>query len=394
MSTQVRTVLAEMSVRAAVSVLAVLLAVAFAESRGTGALPNAREAVRVSRAVLAHDTSRAARVATKTLSGLRVSGNALVDGSGHVVHLRGVNRSGTEYACVQGWGIFDGPNDAHSVQAIASWHVNVVRVLLNEDCWLGINGINPAYAGANYQKPIVDYVNLLHTYGMYAEISLMWGAPGTYKATYQPAAPDEDHSPAMWASMASTFKNDANVILAPWGETTVGWTCFMRTGCQATYGQNIYYQTAPMRQAVAVMRAAGYNGVIAIPCIDYANMCANYNGSSWLKSRPSDPANQMIAEAHVYGKNACDTVACFDSTMKPITRVAPLIFGETGETYDASDCGSSYISTFMNWADAHGVGYEAWTWDTWGGCGVLIKDYGGTPSSPWAQWVKAHYLAL
>lgn len=373
-----------MSVRAAAMVLTVVLMVGFSVSKGTGAVPSARGTVRLPPG------------ATKGLTGLRVSGNMLVDGSGTAVRLQGVNRSGTEYACVQGWGIFDGPNDAASVAAIASWHVNVVRVLLNEDCWLDINGINPAYAGVNYQKAIVDFVNLLHSYGMYAEISLIWAAPGAYQATYQPAAPDEDHSPAMWASMAATFKNDPNVILAPWGETTVGWTCFMRTGCdnQATYGpHNKYYRTASMRQAVNVMRAAGYNGVIAVPCIDYANMCANYNGSSWLKSRPSDPANQMIAEAHVYGKNACDTVACFDATMRPITKVAPLIFGETGETYDASDCGSSYISTFMTWADTHRVGYEAWTWDTWGGCGVLIKDYGGTPSSTWAQWVQTHYLS-
>jgi endoglucanase len=335
------------------------------------------------------------------LTGIRVSGNQLVDGGSNVVHLQGVNRSGTEYACVQGWGIFDGPNDAASIKAIASWHVNIVRVLLNEDCWLDINGINPSYAGKNYQNAIVAYVNLLHRHGMYAEVSLIWGAPGKYKATYQPDAPDEDHSPAMWSSMASTFKSDPNVILAPWGETTVGWKCFMRRGCdnEATYGpHNKFYRTAAMQQAVNLMRSAGYDGVISVPCIDYANACgkingSDYNGSTWLRSRPSDPAGQLIAEAHVYGKNLCDTVDCFDSSMKPITKVVPLVFGETGETYDASDCGSSYISTFMDWADAHGVGYEAWTWDAWGGCGVLIKDYQGTPSSVWARWVNHHYLS-
>jgi hypothetical protein len=35
---------------------------------------------------------------------LRIYGNQLIDGtgSGHVVQLRGVNRSGLEYACIQG----------------------------------------------------------------------------------------------------------------------------------------------------------------------------------------------------------------------------------------------------------------------------------------------------
>ena len=345
----------------------------------------------------------AEHVRAATLNGLRVSGNDLVDGSGDVVHLHGVNRSGTEYACVQGWGIFDGPSDAASVAAIATWNVNIVRVLLNEDCWLDINGIDSAYAGANYRDAIVDYVNLLHSEGMYAEISLIWAAPGTYQATYQPDAPDEDHSPAMWTSMAKTFKDDPNVILAPWGETTVGWTCFMQTGCdnQATYGpNNAYYQTASMQQAVNDMRAAGFAGVISIPCIDYANMCgtlpdgSEYNGSTWLKSHPTDPDAQLIAEAHVYGKNECDTTACFNSSMKPIVASYPLIFGETGETYDASDCGPSYIETFLDWADKHGVGYEAWTWDTWGGCGVLIRNYDGDPGPAWASWVKTHYLSL
>jgi endoglucanase len=338
---------------------------------------------------------------TTSLDGISVQGNRLVDGAGHTVQLHGVNRSGTEYACVQGWGIFDGPSDAASVAAIASWHADIVRIPLNEDCWLGINGVAASYSGANYRNAVVAYVNLLHRYGMYAELSLIWAAPGTYQATYQPDAPDEDHSPAMWASLAATFKHDPDVVLAPWGETTTGWTCFMKTGCdnQATYGpSNQPYQTASMQQAVNVMRGAGYRGVISVPCIDYANMCgtlpdgSDYDGSTWLQSRPSDPDHQLIAEAHVYGKNLCDTVACLDSSMAPIARSVPLVFGETGETYDASDCGPSYVTTFIDWADTHGVGYEAWTWDTWGGCGVLIGGYSGTPASAWATWVRDHYL--
>jgi len=84
--------------------------------------------------------------------GIRVLGNRLVDGNGAPIQLRGVNRSGTEYACVQGLGIFDGPSNAASVKAIASWRVNIVRVPLNEDCWLGINGVDPQYGGAAYRK--------------------------------------------------------------------------------------------------------------------------------------------------------------------------------------------------------------------------------------------------
>jgi hypothetical protein len=360
--------------------------------------------------VLGCGGSSSSKPTDRQVDGLHVSGNRLVDSRGRTVQFHGVNRSGTEYACIQGWGIFDGPGDAQSVRAMAAWHINAVRVPLNEDCWLGINGVKPQYAGANYRTAIINYVNLLHRYGMYAELSLMWAAPGDAQATYQSNAPDEDHSPAMWASMARTFKGDPNVILAPWGETTVGWNCFMR-GCsdQATFGSDRdglarcgttcwYFKSAGMQQAVTVMRQAGYHGPIAIPCISYANMCgtlpdgSNYNGSTWVLSHPFDPAKQLVAEAHVYGKNACDTTQCFDTSMLPILRAGyPLIFGETGETYDASDCGTRYIPTIGSWTDAHHVGYEAWAWDTSRNCLALIDNYAGTPHAAYGEWIRAQF---
>src|SRR5262249_4135953 len=155
------------------------------------------------------------------------------------VLFHGVNRSGSEYSCIHRVGFFDGPSDAASIRAMASWHVNIVRIGLNEDCWLGINGADPRYSGARYSGAIVRYVNLLHRYGMYAELSLIWGAPGSYSATYQAGGPDADHAPAVWAGMAQTFKNDHAVILAPWGETVTDGHCFLRGGvCEATFGPN------------------------------------------------------------------------------------------------------------------------------------------------------------
>lgn len=37
-----------------------------------------------------------------SISGLHVQGNQLVNGSGQAIRLLGVDRSGTEYACIQG----------------------------------------------------------------------------------------------------------------------------------------------------------------------------------------------------------------------------------------------------------------------------------------------------
>lgn len=321
-------------------------------------------------------------------SGLHVSGNRLLDGRGHLVTLRGVNRSGTEYACIQGWGIFDGPSSAASVSAIASWHVNFVRVLVNEDCWLGINGVKPSQGGATYRRAIVRYVGLLRRKGIYPEVSLVWAAPGSHKATYQSAAPDEDHSPAVWRSLAATFRNDPNLILAPWGETIVDARCFLHGGiCEATFGSdNRPYRVAGMQQAVNVMRSAGYHGPISIPGLDYSN-----DMSRWLSHEPRDSRHQLVAEAHVYGNNTCASVRCLNRTMAPVARRVPLIFGEYGETYDASSCGSANTSRLLSWADAHHVGYAAWTWDTWGSCLSLIKSYSGTPANGYGRFVRSWY---
>src|SRR5436309_13815526 len=132
------------------------------------------------------------------VSALHVDGNQLVDSSGLTVQVRGVNRSGTEYACIQGWGIFSGPNDAASLQAMKLWGVNAVRVPLNEDCWLGINGAPAAYSGAIYQQAIRDYVALLNQNSMYAILDLHWSAPGTAPATWMAAMPDIEHSLDFW----------------------------------------------------------------------------------------------------------------------------------------------------------------------------------------------------
>src|SRR5579862_6312222 len=65
---------------------------------------------------------------TTTAPTVKVKGNKLVNSAGATVRLLGVDRSGTEYACIQGWGIFDGPSDAASVAAMKAWHIDAVRV--------------------------------------------------------------------------------------------------------------------------------------------------------------------------------------------------------------------------------------------------------------------------
>jgi hypothetical protein len=315
---------------------------------------------------------------------LHVSGNQLLDGNNNVVHLHGVNYSGTVYACIQGWGIFDGPSDAASVQALASWHVNVVHLGLNEDCILGINGVQPQYGGANYMNAIVSYVNLLHAHGMYAEISLMWAAPGTQQALDHPPILDADHAPAALQAIGNAFKNDPMTFIGLQSEPHgITWACWKNGGSSCSVG----YTALGMQGALNAVRSTGATNPVTASGIDYAN-----NLTQWLANKPTDSAGQLMAEAHIYGGNTCYTPSCLDSQVGPVAAQVPVVFGEFGETYDGSSCGSTNTANTLNWANANGVGYEAWTWDTWGNCSSLISDYSGTPANTYGSYVRSYYL--
>jgi endoglucanase len=322
---------------------------------------------------------------------IRVSGNRLVNSSGAAVTLHGVNRSGTEYSCVQGHGIFDGPSDDASIAAIASWHgVNAVRLGLNEDCWLGINGFpNGGVTTATYHQAIADYVARLHAHGLYAILELHWSAPGTFPATSQEGMPDADHSPAFWASVAAAFKGDRGTIFDLFNEPAgVDWKCW-QNGCAhtGTVAGRGTWQAAGMQSLVTAVRNAGADNVVMLGGLSFAN-----DMTGWLTYGPSDSQHQLVASLHAYNFNPCHDSGCWDSQVAPVAVRVPVIAGEIGE----NDGQAGFINAFMAWAEPKGISYLAWTWDTWG-CGrapVLISSYSGAPCPGYGVGYKSHTQAL
>lgn len=306
---------------------------------------------------------------------IRVNGTQLVNGAGRPIQLRGVNRDGNEYACAQGWGIFDGAFKEKSVAAIQSWHVNAVRIQLNEDCWLGINGVNPAYSGSNYQSAIIDYVKLLRSYKIYAIVTLTDTAPGMTLATDAGQMPDESHSPTFWNQAATAFKGMPSVIFDLFGEpfpdsntdSPAAWTCWKLGGtCPG-----ITYKAAGMQQLVNTVRKTGATNVIMLGGIGYASVL-----DQWSAYAPADPLHQLAASFHAYSFGGCTTTACWNANLADIGNV-PLVTGEMGF--------EGFIDSYIAWANTVGVSYLAWTWDTWG-CSAgqaLISDYSGTPCAPY-----------
>jgi aryl-phospho-beta-D-glucosidase BglC (GH1 family) len=183
---------------------------------------------------------------------LHVSGNMLLNSSGQQVILRGINRSGTEYACVQGNGIFDGQVDQAAITAMKSWGSNAVRVPLNEACWNAESYVPAADAGASYQNAIKSYVSLLNSNGLDVILDLHW-TDGTYtgpsagcssaQATCQKPMPDAAQAIPFWSSVAAAFKGNNAVIFDLFNEpyasradnnnSAEGWQCW-QTGSPCT----------------------------------------------------------------------------------------------------------------------------------------------------------------
>ena len=297
-----------------------------------------------------HDSINNTEATTENnpLPGLRVSGNVLKDSQGKIVILRGVNRSGTEYMCAQGRGIMDGPSDELSVQAIASWKVNSVRIPLNEHCWLGLSDILPQYSGDNYRQVIKDYVNLLNQYGIYAILDLHWSG-ATLGQTSNEAMPNSTYSLAFWQSVASTFKHNPGVIFDPFNEPhpnnnqdiASAWNCWANG--KACSG--ISYQTVGMKQLVKTIRDLGANNVIMLGGVQYANSL-----SRWLSYKPSDPLKNLVAAWHIYPNgNLCNTTTCYDKTLARVIKKVPLIAAEVGVSANVDICSVDTTTTVLKW---------------------------------------------
>jgi endoglucanase len=312
---------------------------------------------------------------------VKVVANRLVDANGQPIRLLGVDRSGTEYACIEGLGIFAGPTGKRAIATMASWDITAVRLPLNEDCWLGINGAPPRFSGVRYRAAILAFVHRLHMAGLYVVLDLHWNAPGTAQATSQQPMADADHAPAFWSSVARTFAADPAVIFDLYNEPNgISWQCW-RKGCVLPAG----WRTAGMQSLVDAVRSAGAEQPIIATGLDWGN-----DLSAWLRYRPHDPARQLVAGLHVYNDLACSTVACWNSSVLPVAGKVPVVAAELGD----KTCYAGFVSSFMSWADSVDVSYLGWSWNPTGCAGpALISSWEGRPTS-YGEVIRTHLTEL
>jgi endoglucanase len=305
---------------------------------------------------------------------LTVVGNQLIDGrSNQVFVARGVNWPSFEYACKDGYGYSNSANrrtvgpDLAGARLITTWHVNTVRLPLNQDCWLGDDKLPKFGRASGYRKAVRKWVSILHRVGFAVVLDLHWNGPDGIVANGQRAMAD-DRSDDFWRSVARTFKSDRSMIFdvvnepySRYGDMglvfDLTWDCWRNGGCNAPRAHILQpldgntYPTIGMQAMVDAIRSTGATQPIVLSGRDFAN-----DVSGWLAHRPAD--GQLIAGWHNYSHQPCHTQPCWDATVAPVAAQVPVIVGEFGQ----DSCTSRHNKDFMDWADQRGIGYLVWAW--------------------------------
>jgi endoglucanase len=336
---------------------------------------------------------------------IRVQGNHLVDLNGATVQLRGVNRPSTEYACIHNDGIHSVPPDDTELAAMQNgWHINAVRVPLNESCWLGHGSINPNFSGVNYQNAIRTWVRQITARGVVAILDMHWSEAGSQLARDQQPMADRASGPAFWRSVANIFKTNPLAVFDLYNEpypdhenltADKAWSCW-RDGCilPVNVGQNpspdgATFQAAGMQELINAVRAARATNPVMLGGLDYSGDLTGF-----LTHLPTDPAKQIVASWHAYPNKprGLDYPASWDQVVAPVAAAVPVVAGEFGR----NDCTTTNVKQFLDWMDVHQLSYLPWAW--WvnpQGCHNydLITDYStGNPTSQYGKYVQQRYL--
>jgi hypothetical protein len=349
---------------------------------------------------------------------IAVCGNQFVNQAGQPVVLRGVNTEGTQYDCAEsGAGFYDDPTVSGTdfsteIAAMKAWGINLVRVNLNEECWLGINGVpsTTSAMGSNgynaYANAMGSYVDALNAAGIYAEVDLHLNAPGSELISdsgnddFQNPLP-ESNSDAFWKSVGAYFINNHAVIFGVFNEpfppnaaidedTSAGWNCDLNGCTVPDYTDTSNYDSIPsgtyagegMRQMIDDIRSVNTTAPLLVGGPDFAGDLDQWLATFYPGGVSIDPSNELAASVHTYfpgGNSPCSlttniATACpgvpqgalGNDGILQVASVTPVEIDELGDF----GCSAASLTPFLASVDAADntgsvdVGYAGWAWTT------------------------------
>ncbi len=325
---------------------------------------------------------------TPTLPLLSVQGTQILNSSGQTVRLIGASHSSLEYSC---------NGDEHfqlaDFQAMRSWGMNVVRIPLSSEFWANSKNDCP-----NYHLLVTSAVANAEAAGMYVILDLQWDAPldlagDPARGGGQYPMPDAGKDLSFWQDIATIYRSDPGVIFDLFGEPhDISWNIWLNGGTiqtniyqgnQLEAGQGVY-QALGMRALAMKVRAIAPQNLIIISGLDWGYDLARVDQGFQIQ------VPNILYSTHPFdyqGKEPGDWPSAFGQVAQQI----PVIAAEFG----SYSCQTSYISTAISYFNTHHMSWIAWGWDI-APCSTpsLIKDWSGTPVTPYGSYIKQQMLAL
>ena len=292
---------------------------------------------------------------------------------------------------------------------LQSWHINVVRLPLNEGYWLG----TCTFSGGNYQSIVSSAVSALNQAGIYVILDLHETSASNSCPNAQDYMANTVHSVTFWQQVAQQYANNPAVMFELFNEPHSSGNQIPESQAEwnelLNGGLNGNSQYAGMQQLLNAVRGAGASNVVLVDGLNWAADLGHVNSSdSNGMVIPTDlisPA-QIAGVMHYYYDGSYNASGNYY-----LSRGLPLIVTEYGDNSTGVDTNETSLYA---WADPSGtasqvsgvggssfagISYVAWAWvwsSGWGGIAnfQLVNSATGVvfPSSAYATEVNLHYI--
>jgi endoglucanase len=317
-----------------------------------------------------------------------VSGANILDKNGHKHLFRGLDRPSLEWSC-------SGDIKDDEYQIMQSWGANVVRVALNQDCWL--NDPSNTLYDSQYESTVDEQVQDAVNAGLDIILDLHWSDQGSYSegatcfASTAGCQQDmaDPHSVLFWQQLAAKYASNPNVLFELYNEPHVGgympqsadWTTWLNGGTSSGYA------VVGMQALYNAVRQAGAMNLVVIGGLDWA-----YD----LTGVPSHAVNgtNILYATHPYDSSTNPNPSGWTQYFGSLSATYPVIATEFGARMSgqAASCNATFDTNFTQYADGKASGSnpsQELSWTAWafypGSCTFppLIQDQTSfTPNAP------------
>jgi endoglucanase len=276
-----------------------------------------------------------------------VQGAQILDKNNRPYLFRGLDRPSLEWSC-------SGDIVETDYQTMAEvWHANVVRLPLNQDCWIQ-DANNQAY-DPSYSAVVDEQVMWAKKYNMDVILDLHWSDRGDYTVGYncvQTANSNcqqdmaDAHSVLFWQQVAARYKNEPQVLFELYNEpkiggyspTTANWDTWLNGGTSSGFAVH------GMQELYTAVRSAGANNLVIV------------GGLSWSfdlsgVSSHAVTGTNILYNTHVYQQNPENT---WSAKFGSLAAMYPVIATEFGD--HSGSCSTGVVTDFTNYAKGNAVG--------------------------------------